>query len=306
MLFTSTTLAGLILTVAASGKSTPLFPDIADTTHASSQAASFFHNLFTAKSLHNATAWLSFFNPSQVVYFDATLGEQLPVEISFLSAVTSTFAVNATAYPLQILGDTVRGSVVYSVDTPGLFGAEIRPISAVDFLNGKITRQVDYWDGRNNSAADGRAPADQYPVGLGFDTVTEKAAPAMNSTGRALGFALSAGNVDAAAELFNSDAVLVDLTLRTRVEGDLAIGRYLQRAIDSVPYGFGSTLRHVLGTDVGGGYEWQTDGRIAVRNGITALELDDCGLVTQFTVVWDSSNLSATAVEALASLAVEI
>lgn len=194
--------------------------------------------------------------------------------------------------------------MLHFVDTPRLFGAaEIRFISAVDFRDGKVTRQVDYWDGRRNPD-DVPGPDDEYPYDLGLDTVGEQAAPKMNWTAHQLDAALSAGDADAAAALFSSDGILKDFTLRMRQEGQFAIGRYLQRALAYLPYGPGTTLRHVLGNDYGGGYEWKTDGQ-PVRNGITALELDGSSLITQLTTVWDRSRMSDSAIQALAALSIE-
>ncbi|KAF4621515.1 hypothetical protein G7Y89_g14557 [Cudoniella acicularis] len=217
--------------------------------------------------------------------------------------VTEEWAKNATSYPLQILGDTAS-AVVHYVDTPGLFGAEIRSISAVDFRDGKVTRQADYWDGRRNPVIADAGPDGQYPYDLGLDTVEQKAAPEMNRTAHQLNDALSAGDAEAAAALFSYDAIFEDITLRTREEGQLEIGRYLQRALAYLPYGPGTTLRHVLGSVQGGGYEWQTDGQ-PVRNGIAALELDGSGLITQFTAVWDGSRMNDSAIQALAALSIE-
>jgi hypothetical protein len=42
-----------------------------------------------------------------------------------------------------------------------------------------------------------------------------------------------------------------------------------------------------------------------VRNGITALELDGAGAITRLTTVWDASQMSDSAVQALAVLSVE-
>ena len=50
------------------------YPDIADTIHASQRAAEFFHGYYTAKSRHDAEGWLRYFHPSQLAYYDATLG----------------------------------------------------------------------------------------------------------------------------------------------------------------------------------------------------------------------------------------
>jgi hypothetical protein len=284
-----------------------LYPNIADISHASCLAVEIFQGYFTAKSLHDANLWLRFFHPTQVVYYDATLGIGWPsrsaLEGQFTSMVQA-WPENTTSYPLQILGNTAS-AVVQLVDTPGMFGpGEIRAISAVDFRDGKVTRQVDYWDGRRNPAIASRSPDAQYPYDLGLNTVGETAASEMDRTARQLNAALAAGNAEAAAALFTYDALFEDTTLRTREEGQLAIGRYLQRALPQLPYGPGTTLRHVLGSAQGGGYEWQTDGR-PVRNGITALELDGTGAITRLTTVWDASRMNDSAVQALAVLSVE-
>lgn len=282
-----------------------LFPDIADTSHATQLAAEFFHGYFTAKSLHNATLWLEFFHPTQVVYYDATLGEGFSSRSQLVTAFTEfteEWPKNAISYPLQILGDT-DSAVIHYVNTPGLFGtAEIRSISAVDFRDGKVTRQVDYWDGRRNPD-DTASPNDPYPYSLGVETVEQKAAPEMNRTAHQLNAALAANDADAAAALFSYDAIWIDLTLRTRQEGQPAISRYLQRALVNLPFGPGTNLRHVLGTAQGGGYEWQAAGN-GTLNGITALELDK-GSFTQLIMSWDGSRVSDTALQALVALSFE-
>lgn len=230
------------------------------------------------------------------MYYDATLGEALvnrsEVDTGLTEAVQS-WTVTATSYPLRILGDTTS-AVVYFVDTPGLFGAgEIRSISAADFRDGKVIRQVDYWDRRANSD-DATAVADnQYPYDLGLSTVEEHALPVVNTISRQLNDTLATGNVTDATSLFSYDAIFEDLTWRTRQEGNLAISSYLERALPFLPYGFGTIVSHVLGSIQGGGYEWQTDGK-HVRNGITALELDSSGLIVQLIVAWDGSRMNDT------------
>ena len=54
-------------------------------------------------------------------------------------------------------------------------------VHRVDFRDGKVTRQVNYWDGRRNPD-DTASPNSQYPYGLGVETVDEKAAPEMIRT----------------------------------------------------------------------------------------------------------------------------
>ena len=284
-----------------------LFPNISDNSHASREVAEFFEDYFTAKSLHNATQWLDFFNTDQVSYFDATLGGSFRNHSSLEQGLTSavqSFQPNATSYPLFILGDINGSAIVHSEDTPGLFGAELRILSSFDFRDGTITRAVDYWDGRRNPVINGRGPLSEYPYDLGIDTVNETASSTMQKVAHQLNDALSAGNVNATMGLFSYDAVFEDWTLRTREEGQLAIGRYLQRAVSQLPYGTNTTLRHVSGSAQGGGYEWKTNGR-SVLNGITALELDDTGAITHLTTVWDGSRMSDNDIEALVELSLE-
>lgn len=282
-----------------------VYPDITDISHASPSAAAFFRGYFTAKSLHDANGWLRHFHPSQIVYYDATLGFGWDTRSSLaadLTALTKTWPESAKSYPLRVLGNSASAVVVF-VDTPELFGAELRIIAAFDFRNGKVTRQVDYWDGRNNSAISLRSPDDQYPHDLGLETVRETAAPEIDTAARRLNTALAAGNASAAADLFSADAIFEDTTTRAQVAGRLAIGRYLQRALSKLPYGPGVTLRHVLGSAQGGGYEWQTDG--LPGNGITALELDGDGAITRLTTVWDASRVSDEEIQSLAVLSIE-
>ena len=283
-----------------------LFPNISDNSHASREVAEFFQGYFTAKSLHNATQWIDFFNPNQTGYYDATVGgsstNRSALQEEFISLLQSS-QPNSSSYPLFILGD-INSAIVHSVDTPGLFGAEIRISSAFDFRDGKIIRAVDYWDGRRNPAIGGRAPLDQYPYSLGIDTVNDTANYTVQKVARQFNSALSAGNTNATIPLFSYDAIFEDLTLRTRVEGQIAIGRYLQRAVSQLPYGTNTTLRHVLGSAQGGGYEWKTNGR-SVLNGITALELDDTGAITRLSTVWDGSRMSDGDIQALVELSIE-
>jgi hypothetical protein len=282
-----------------------LYPDIADTSHATSAAADFFRGYFSAKSIHNACLWLQFFHPTQVVYYDAILGWGFPnrssLETSFTPLVEA-WPKNVVSYPLRILGDTTT-AVVHYVDTPELFGAEIRAISAIDFKDGLVTRQVDDWDGRLNPVIADRPPEAQYPYDLGVMTVNETADPEMRAVALQLKAAFASGNVSAAAALFTYDAIFEDVTLRTRLEGKLAIGQYLRRALFRLPYGPGVVVRHVLGSSQGRGFKWQT--RNPVLNGITALELDYDGLITRLTTSWDGSPISDPEIQVLAGLSIE-
>jgi hypothetical protein len=250
-------LLGLLVAYATTTRAS-IFPNIADTTHATPEAASFFHGYFTAKSNHNATAWLSYFNPVQASYYDAIVGFAFANRSQVVTALTQTAdswgppATNSTSYPLIVWGDTTS-AVVHLVDGPAMFGSEARAISAFDFKDGLIIRQVDYWDGRRIPERGMAVPDSEYPVDLGLDGVPEQAATVIKSVARKLQDAFSAENATAAAELFSVDAVFVDTTLRTRIEGALAISRYLQCTLSNLPYGPGTTVRHVMGDHQGGG-----------------------------------------------------
>jgi ketosteroid isomerase-like protein len=210
----------------------------------------------------------------------------------------------AKSYPTRILGD-MTSAVVFTTDTPELFGGEIRTITIADLQDGKIVRLVDYWDGRGfgaELAGSLRVPADSYPHDLGVSTVTSRPGP-IATAARELTAAFAAGDADRAGELFSYDAVFEDMALRTQLRGRAAIVRYLRRALPALPYARAS-VRHVAGAGQSGGYEWRADGQ-PVAVGAAALELGQDGKITKFTVVWDGSLLDDQAITALAADAVD-
>ncbi|WIX80438.1 hypothetical protein QRX50_06575 [Amycolatopsis carbonis] len=73
--------------------------------------------------------------------------------------------------------------------------------------------------------------------------------------------------------LFAEDAVFEDLALRSRIVGRQAIDACVARASDRLPYGRGATIRHTVGSHLGGGYEW-TNASARADHGIIAIELD--------------------------------
>ena len=213
------------------------------------------------------------------------------------------------SYPTRILGDE-RSALVAFTDTPELFGAEIRSLAAIDIKDGKIVRWVDYWDGRHfgaELAAKLRTPSDKFPTDFKGATVPGNASPKIRAAANKLHAAFAGNDAKAAAALFSSDAVYEDMTLRTQILGRLAIERYLGRALDKLPAGTGSSMLHVVGGDMGGGFEWQTAPayRTTVRRGITAIALDPEGKVSRLTTVWDGAMLPLDEVKALMVLSIE-
>jgi hypothetical protein len=287
----------------------PAYPDVADVSQASAEAAAFFRSYFTAKTGKDIEATHAHFHPDKTVYFDATLGwgwitnaDLRKVWEQYMPGWTA----EARSYPTQILGD-LTSAVVFMTDTPELFGGEIRAIGVIDLEDDKIVRWVDYWDGRGFGNSDlvssMRVPEDSYPHGLGASTVTDRGGKIAQAAHQ-LSDALAAGDADRAGALFAYDAQFEDMALRTQIRGQAAISRYLHRAMPDLPYAQAS-IRHIVGTDQGGGYEWLAEGR-AVPRGAAALELGQDGRITKFTVVWDGSLLDDTTITAAAAHAIDM
>jgi hypothetical protein len=283
-----------------------IYPNIADTSHATHSLVDFCHAYFTAKTLRNLTEFASYFIPTtQDVYFDATVGLAVPQSslAAALAVLLNASTPDAMSYPLRIIGD-MNSAVVLSVDTPGLFGTEVRSISAVDFGEGKAARWIDYWDGRLNPLLGQRAPDGQFPTTFGESAIKTKPNPAIQTVTTTLHAALSTGNSTAAADLFSFDAVFEDRSTHTRIEGQSSIEEYLQRALPDAPYGIGATVRHVVGGLQGGAYEWIGAPVAGTPNGITALELDTTGKITGLYTLWDSSRTSNATLEALVGFSI--
>ncbi len=287
---------------------TPLYPDVADTRHASADARAFFTSFFTAKSRHDVDATMRHFSPELVTYTDATLGWPLDGYDAVKGIFTEympKWPKSALSYPTRILGDT-RSAVVMFTDTPELFGGELRIIGAVDFRDGKIVRWVDYWDSTSFDTTlfgQMRTPEDKFPTEFGEKAVPMSVAPSLRQTAVALQQAFAAGNAERAAALFTYDAVYEDAALRTQILGRAAIERYLKRILPAAPYGRGSRVRHVVGGASGGGFEWYASPESEVRAGITALELDADGRIQRLTTVYDSRPLGRDKRAALITLA---
>ena len=284
------------------------YPDIADVSHTTAPADGFFRSYFTAKTSKDIELTHAHFHPDKTAYFDATLGWGWTTNADLRKVweqYMPGWTAEAKSYPTQILGD-VTSAVVFMTDTPELFGGEIRAIAVIDMEDGKIVRWVDYWDGRGFGNTDlvssMRVPEESYPHELGASTVTDRDGKIAEAAQK-LSAALAAGDANRAGELFAYDAQLEDMALRTQIRGQAAITRYLQRAMYDLPYAQAS-IRHIVGTDQGGGYEWHAEGRAAPR-GAAALELSENGSITKFTVVWDGSLLDDTTITATAAHALD-
>jgi limonene-1,2-epoxide hydrolase len=290
----------------------PLISEIVDVTHATKKSAAFFHSFFSAKSRHDVDATMNHFSKSTLTYIDATLGWSFythgalrDVYVEYMPKWPAT----GLSYPTRILGDE-RSALVAFTDTPELFGAEIRSLAAIEIMDGKIVRWVDYWDGRHfgtELAARMRTPSDKFPTDFKDATAPANASSKIRAAANRLHATFAGNDAKAAAALFTSDAVYEDMTLRTQILGRRAIERYLGRSLDKLPAGTGSAIVHVVGNDMGGGFEWQTAPayRTTVRRGITAIALDPEGKVSRLTTVWDGAMLPLDEVKTLVVLSIE-
>jgi ketosteroid isomerase-like protein len=262
---------------------------------AASPLAETLETFFRTKTSCDVAGTMSWFSHELATYTDATLGWDID-SFDALQAIFEQYMPNwgppARSYSTGILSNE-HSALIHMVDTPELFGGELRILAAVDFADGKIVRWVDYWDA---TPFDGdlyeqlRTPADAFPTDLKDDVVPTRAAPAVVAAAEALHAALAAGDADAAAALLHTDVVLEDMALRTRVLGGIETAGYLERVLAEAPYGRGSALRHIVGGHHGGGFEWTAaDGLV----GITAIELDDDGAITRMTTVYDGRQLPA-------------
>ena len=95
------------------------------------------------------------------------------------------------------------------------------------------------------------------------------------------------------------------MALHSQVLGRLAIERYLQRTLGKVPYGGSASVAHVVGGDLGGGYEWHAAQGFTQRRGNTAIELDKQGQITRLTAVYDSGLFTDDAYRQLVLLSAE-
>ncbi len=152
-----------------------------------------------------------------------------------------------------------------------------------------------------------RTPADKFPTDFKESTAPDNAAPTIRAAAGKLQAALAGNDSKAAAALFSSDAEYEDLTVRTLVLGRLAIERYLGRALAKLAYGAGPSLLHVVGSNVGGGYEWQATPayRASVRRGISAITLDQDAKITRLTTVWDGAVIPDADIKVLILLSLD-
>jgi hypothetical protein len=264
---------------------------------AESPLAATLETFLETKTAHDLEGTMAYFSPNLVPYIDVTLGwafDGYEVLRGVCAEAMPTWAPPVRSYTTGVLSNKAS-ALVHMVDTPELFGGELRILAAVDFADGRFVRWVDYWDA---SSFDGdlytqfRTPEDVFPADLKDAQVSAQAAPELVAAATALRQTFQAADASAAAGLMHTDVVLEDMALRTQVIGRIKTTRSLERILGTIPYGRSSQLRHVVGGRRGGGFEWAAP-NAGMLAGITALELDAGGLITKITSVYDSRQLAA-------------
>lgn len=275
--------------------------------HADPETAKRLEAYFLAKNNHSLDDTMAFFSKELAAYCDATLGWK----IAGYNAEKALYAKymphwgGGLSYPTRILGGP-DSAIVAMTDTPELFGGEIHALGCVDLLDGLIVRWVDYWD---STGFDGEAirkmtaDAGPYPEDLGEIGTEIRADDTLVSVCGRLHQAFS-GDMQI-EPLFSYDAVYEDMALRTALVGRSAIGRYVRRLAGRQPFGTGAAIRHKVGGKLGGGYEWIPSGGHDVKAGVTALELDNMGLITRLTTVYDARRLGPDLKRSLVALSIE-
>jgi hypothetical protein len=149
-----------------------------------------------------------------------------------------------------------------------------------------------------------RTPPDKFPTNFDYDVASEGASGKIKDVSQKLAAAFAAGDAAAADALFSNDAVYLDPALRARILGKEAIGKYLGRVLATVPYGKGSKLMHVVGSDQGGGFEWTNEGS-AVKRGIVAIDLNSAGQIERLDTTWDNGVMSDADLKTLVLQSIE-
>jgi len=287
-----------------------LLPSSASARSASPNVMQWFSAYFRDKSTADPDATMAHFSKRQLNYIDAILGWPFNTWQSLydlFAEVMPNWPAGARSYPTRIIGDTTS-AIVYFTNNAGLFGpSEMRSIGVVNFANGKATRWIDYWDGRHFGVADlerAKLPDDQFPADFRESTVGETAAPRIRQVAAQLNRALAADDPASATALFAPDASFVDLVSHIQVVGRRHIGSFLTGARGLLPgTGRGVKVRHVVGSNAGGGYEWTAPG--PVPRGVNTLELDDQGRITSFASMWDGARADDDHLLHLAAAAIE-
>lgn len=276
------------MTISKSGYKLPLV----ERALATSETAMLLRSYFDAKNRQSVPDTMAFFSPELTAYTDATLGWKVngfAEEQAIYERYMSHWG-EGRSYPVRIIGGP-DSSVVFMTDTPELFGGEIHAIAVVDILDGKIVRWVDYWDsaGFPDNVYNALAKfGTEFPADFGDRP--SKVDPRLQSVCETLHNSMA--EEKDVSSLFVYDAAYLDMGLRTSLIGSAAIGRYVKRLAGHAPFAEGSKIRHIAGGAKGGAYEWVAGSKHAGLPGVTVVELNSEGLITNLTAAYDTRRIN--------------
>ena len=149
-----------------------------------------FESFFETKTACDVEGTMSYFSPNLASYIDATLGWDFD-GYDALKAVFAQYMPNwsppARSYATGVLSNETS-ALVHMIDTPELFGGELRILAAVDFVDGKIVRWVDYWDTLvvRRASTPSSVPRRHFPTDLKDSRSPTQAAPELVAAATAL------------------------------------------------------------------------------------------------------------------------
>jgi hypothetical protein len=277
-----------------------------DVSHATPEFARLMISYMAARSSGDVDTIMTKWNRAECVYLDQPFNsphlnfEQVR---AIFTEIQGLGKPGFHTYPTKILGDA-RSGVVFFTDEASEAGHEVNVVSAINLENGLIKRQVDYSDIRHFTRAAAKPFEAAEPLTDFRESIAGEVASAeIKRVATALAAAFAAKDGASAAALFASDATFADLTLHAEIFGTISLPLFFGRALADLPYGAGSSLAHVAGSRLGGGYEWNSAG--AVPRGIIALELDGRGLIARASAMWNGALVTADTLRRLLAFTIE-
>jgi hypothetical protein len=277
-----------------------------DVSHATPELADLMVSYLAARSGGDVDALLGHFNRDEVVYIDQPFNAKHPNFDSVRAIFTEIHGFGTPGfqnYPTKILGDENSG-ILFFTDEASMAGHEVNVVAAVNLENGLIKRQADYSDLRHFTRSAAKKFVEPEPIKDYAEAIAgEIAGVEIKRVATALSQTLAAQDSAGAAALFASDATFADLALHTEISGTISLQLFFERALAELPYGADSSLAHVVGNAMGGGYEWDSGGQVA--RGIIALELDERGLISRASAMWNGALVTAETLKRLLAFTVE-
>ncbi len=287
------------------------------------QLWAFARSFYGTKDLCDSAAFNAHFAQSgAALYQDATLNinfsgyTQIAADFtSFLATALARLGPGRFSKLFHVTGDLRFGAIAEYVDLQNTFystnGITIQTV--LDFDNGQVARDTDYWDTRELGASDIIGPAVTAGVALPLGTIHAGGVPLASSTpappgpvslatgvtgrpsassdmvyfAQTLHQALTLGSARDVLEFFTEDAAYVNPLIHQgpvlygnfdqtiQIKGRELIGRLFQAGLQLLPDCRGSTLVHVVGGPSGGGFEWKAGGPF-IHTGINRDGLVGC------------------------------